>query len=144
MVSWPGGPGLSDSRCIDFVDAAVHTMRAAADHMRESPTASGQMLLNLDLHLGPTHEIVVLGAEEAVKLVLSDLQQHYLPRRVLASRRDDGRDYQSEALAGLFAGKQSEDGKPTVFVCENFACREPIVGREAARETWDRVSQTTD
>jgi uncharacterized protein len=37
----------------------------------------------------------------------------------------------SPALAPLFEGRAAIDGQPTLYICENFACQQPVVGREA-------------
>ncbi len=48
----------------DYLDAAAGTLQAAAGLMAQFPSAAGQMLMALDMQLGPTHEIVVVGRED--------------------------------------------------------------------------------
>ena len=133
----------------DFWEAAVSTLQAAAPVMRQAPTAAGQMLQALDMYLGPTHEIVVVGdlQDEETKAVLSDLRGRFVPNKVVAMRNakaDSASDpaagrKHSAALDPLFADKQGGDGDddgPTVYVCENFACQAPVTGREAIVAKW--------
>jgi hypothetical protein len=35
----------------------------------------------------------------------------------------------------LFAGKESTDGKPVLYVCQNFACRAPATGLPAIEQS---------
>jgi uncharacterized protein YyaL (SSP411 family) len=115
----------------DYLDAAEESIRAATGVMQQSPTAAGQMLIAMDLLLGPTEEIVVLGDLEnaATAEAIALLQSRFQPNKVVALR--------SSAATGLsvldpiFAGKTALPDPPTVFVCENFACQAPIAGAAA-------------
>jgi len=121
----------------DYLEAARRTLGRCVGFMHLAPTAAGQMLLALDLLLGPTPEIVLVGPrdEADVAAVLRDLRRRFCPNRVLAARPSVG---EAKALRGLFDGKQPLEPPPTVYVCEGFTCAEPAVGREAALATWDR------
>jgi len=127
----------------EFLSAAERTLKTFSTEMARVPSATGQMLLALDLYLGPTHEIVVMspaGAEETVE-VLTDLRRRYIPRKVLAYRAE-GAKSASTALAAPFEGKTVIDGQPTAYMCENFACQAPAVGGEAIRRLWDRLEKS--
>ena len=130
----------------DFTEAADVTMRAGGALLEQSATAMGQMLLALDMHIGPTPEIVVVGESDdsETATVLDALRRRFVPNRVLAFRSADkigagG----SAALAGLFEGKTLVPPGPTVYVCENFACREPTSGRDAALAEWEKMAGAT-
>jgi uncharacterized protein YyaL (SSP411 family) len=126
----------------DFLPAGESTLAAFSSHMARIPSATAQMLLALDLDLGPTHEVVLMGGTVAVETldVLAHLRQRYAPRKVLASRNADQATEpgpRSAALNPLFEGKVAIDGRPTLYVCENFACREPVAGKDAVINTWN-------
>jgi uncharacterized protein YyaL (SSP411 family) len=116
----------------DYHDAAAATLAAAVPIMQRAPMAAGQMLLALDRYLGPSHELVLVGDLTA----LPAIHQRYLPRCVLAFR---GESVRSPQLGELFAGKKSPDGRPVLYVCENFSCQEPAVGLEAIRAALDKL-----
>jgi len=99
------------------------------------------MLQALDMYLGPTHEIVVVGdpQNEETKAVLADLCGRFVPNKVVALRDAAAGRKHSAALDPLFAGKQGGDG-PMVYVCENFACQSPVIGREAIVAKWAELS----
>jgi len=86
--------------------------RPAAQH----PTAFPHLLGALDLALGGTTEVAVVG--ERPDLVRA-VQQRYLPGAVLAW----GERYDSPLWEGRSDGR--------AYVCRNFACREPVTTVEA-------------
>ncbi len=121
-----------------YLDAAEGTLTAAIPVLERAPLAAGQMLIALDRYIGPAHEIVLVGDMEKQESLDAwrTLHTKYLPRSILAIR-------DSVPVAGipraaqldeLFASKESADGKPVLYVCENFTCQEPAIGLDAIHE----------
>jgi uncharacterized protein YyaL (SSP411 family) len=133
----------------DLLAAAERTLRAATGVMEHAPRAAGQMLLALDLFLGPTKQIVVLGdrASPDTAAVLSALARRFVPNKVVACRAPSGGGAahdtarRSAALDPLFAGKQLAGPEPAVFVCEQFACQAPVFGRDAALAAVEALAE---
>jgi uncharacterized protein YyaL (SSP411 family) len=126
----------------DYLDAAQTTLRSFAALMSQYPTASGQMLLALDFWLGPTREIVLLGeaASDDLQSVLADFRRRFLPRTLVAFRPSAaGASHRSSQLDSLFAGKTSSVGEPIAYICENFACQSPHIGRAAVLAAWETL-----
>ncbi len=124
----------------DFLVAAQETFQAAAAVIEQSPTAAGQMLLALDMYLGPTSEMVILAENGSPDLrnILQDLRRRYLPNKVVAVRPGPFT-HRSAALDPLFAGKSTQPGEPTLFICQEFACQAPLVGAAAIKQAVDRM-----
>ncbi|MBW3596246.1 MAG: thioredoxin domain-containing protein [Planctomycetes bacterium] len=122
----------------DYVHAAYETLELAVPIMERSPTAAGQMLIALDMHLGPFHEIVILGDREQpdTRKVLDALCRSYIPNRVVAQRNSDEEEHGSAAVEPIFIGKTLEPPEPTVYICQRFACQTPVRGRESALARW--------
>jgi uncharacterized protein YyaL (SSP411 family) len=127
---------------IDYLGSAGRTLAAARPVLERSPLAAGQMLIALDLWLGPMKELVIIGGEDnaANKEAVAVMRRWtYLPNAVRAYRPDER--YRktdvalSDALAPLFADRSAIDGQPTLYVCENFACQTPVAGMDAIRAT---------
>ena len=120
----------------DLLDAAERTLKMAGGLMERAPTASGQMLLALEMFLGPTAEIVVLGNGDRADAaaVMHELRQRFVPNKVIAGRLTDQTtsSHQSSAMESLFAGKAAQTQAIVLYVCENFACQAPAVDLEAA------------
>jgi hypothetical protein len=128
----------------EYLDAAEKTFRMATGLLERAPTAAGQMLLALDMFLGPTSEIVLLGdpGNADTAAVLRHLRGRFIPNKVVALRNpatsgESGS--HSLALAALFAGKAPLTPEPTLFVCENFACQSPVSGCHAIQGAIDRI-----
>lgn len=129
----------------DWLEAAHGTLRFALPVMRTAPEAVAQMLVAVDLWLGPTWEIVIAGApsEAATQRVLGGLHQTLIPRRVVACRGTTRSASHSPALDPLFAGKlagAAAAAGPTVFVCEGFACQAPVCGADAILALWQTLA----
>jgi uncharacterized protein YyaL (SSP411 family) len=95
---------------------AVSVLRLARDLVARAPTAFGQLLCALDLYLSSPREIAVLGPpdSEIARAALAPFE----PNTVVAVGPAEG--------VPLLAGKGLVDGRPTVYVCERFACRAPV------------------
>ncbi len=128
----------------DLREIAVATIESAVALVEHAPTAAGQMLLALDMHLGPAPEIALLGSldESDTRAALRELWRRFIPNKVLALRAPDARGA-SPLLDPLFAGKQPLEKLPTVFVCENFACQAPVAGNAAVTLLWDELAGPT-
>jgi len=123
----------------DYLSAAESALLAGLAVMERSPSAAGQLLIALHLYLGPLPEIVIVGPDnEETATVTNELQQKFLPRRVLGRGRP-GQQH-SPCLAPLFSGRTSAGDQPSAYVCENFACQAPVSGLAAIREQWEKLS----
>jgi hypothetical protein len=133
----------------DYLQAAESTLQAGLHMMEQLPMAAGQLLIALDMHLGPFSELALLGdaAEAASASVLAELRRRYLPNQIVACRRTAETTVSaalktlSSHLDPLFAGKQPGDEPPTLFVCENFACQAPVTGPAAVIEALDGLAK---
>jgi uncharacterized protein YyaL (SSP411 family) len=94
---------------------AVGVFRLIVNGLRRAPSAFGWALCALDLHFSPPRELAILAepGDEIARAALAAWQ----PNAVVAFGPADG--------VPLLEGKRRVDGKPTVYVCENFACRAP-------------------
>ncbi len=130
----------------DYLDAAERTLATALPLLQRAPTAAGQMLLALDRYLGPAHELVLVGelARDDMKKAVAAIQGRYMPRTVLAVRDSASTDpaaARSQHLDEMFAGKESPDGRPVLYICQNFACQAPAVGLAAIEAALDQLSR---
>jgi len=153
--SVPSGGGLATMALLrlgklcgrsQYLATAEAALGAFAPVMEKAPFAAGQMLLALDMHLGPTPEIAILGSRDqaANAELLAAMHQLYLPRKVVAFRDHRASDASaSPALAPLFQGKRPIEPGPTLYVCEDFACQAPVSGTAAALATLATLAGST-
>ncbi len=94
---------------------AVGVFRLLVNGLRSAPSAFGWALCALDLHFAPPRELAIFAEprDEIARAALAPWQ----PNAVVV--------FGPAAGVPLLEGKERVDGKPTVYVCENFACRAP-------------------
>ena len=122
-----------------YIEVAHGTLQLASGLIEQAPAATGQMLIALDRYLGPTHEIVILGEpnEDDTSDVLHELRRRFLPNHVVACRRQSVLPEGSPLLDTLFSGREVRTPSPTVYICENSVCRQPVLGKQASLEAWE-------
>jgi uncharacterized protein len=100
---------------------AVSMFRLVARLLPQAPSAFGHALCALDLHFSPPREIAVIGPPDAdvARAALAPFD----PNAVIAFGPSDD--------VPLLHGKDFVDGRPAVYLCENFACRAPVTDAKA-------------
>jgi hypothetical protein len=100
---------------------AVSVFRLVHRAASRVPLAFGWALSALDLHFSPPRELAIVGPpdSEVAKAALAEFD----PRVVVAVGPAEG--------VPLLAGKELVDGRPAVYVCENFACQAPLTEADA-------------
>jgi uncharacterized protein YyaL (SSP411 family) len=121
-----------------YLNAAEQTMQAAVELMQRYPSGTAQMLLAVDLYLGPTYEVVLAADDSAESMaVRNDLLRRFIPNKVLAWASKQT----PKPLAELLQGKEMDGGQPTLFVCEGFTCQAPAVGQEPIAQALDAMAK---
>jgi hypothetical protein len=95
---------------------AVGVFRLILPMLTRAPSAFGHVLCALDLHFSPPRELAIVGPPEApiARVALAGFD----PNAVVAFGPADD--------VPLLENKGLVDGKPTVYVCERFACHAPV------------------
>jgi hypothetical protein len=95
---------------------AVGVFRLVARLLPQAPSAFGQTLCALHLHFSPPREIAVVGSpdSEVARAALASFE----PNAVVAFGPSDD--------VPLLQGKGFVDGRPAVYICQNFACHAPV------------------
>jgi uncharacterized protein len=107
----------------DLERRAVSVLRLLRPALTRSPSFFAWALCALDLHFSPSREIAIVGGpEDAVaRAALAGFE----PNTVVAFGSSEG--------VPLLQGKTEVDDKPTVYVCERFACQAPVTDPAALR-----------
>jgi hypothetical protein len=95
---------------------AVSVLRLVAPSLSRNPSFFAWALCALDLYLSTPREIAIVGrpADDVARAVLAGFD----PNTVVAFGPSED--------VPLLAGKAQVDGRPTVYVCERFACQAPV------------------
>jgi uncharacterized protein YyaL (SSP411 family) len=126
----------------DYREAAHAVLESAAGLMRQAPSAAGQMLLAVDLFLGPFYEVAIVAdpADPDTRKSLRQINQRYLPRSAMALRPSGQPASPAEALAPLFRDRPAINDRPTFYVCQDTTCWEPVIS-DNTLALWDRMTE---
>jgi uncharacterized protein YyaL (SSP411 family) len=111
----------------DFRSAAERTLKAFASRLSEAGTALPQMLAALSFALAKPCEIVLAGPAEAPEMreMLAAVRRRFLPSAIVMRGEHCARPMPAIG------------GRPTAYVCENFACKLPVSTAAALEEIFD-------
>ncbi len=114
------GALTGEGRYAAAIDGAFRLVR---EHLARYPTAFANWLVALDLVLAPLHEIAIVGdpAEDETQALLDVVLGPYRPHQVLALTSDP-----ASSTIELLQSRFALGGRPTAFVCRDFACRQPV------------------
>jgi len=102
-----------------YEEQALGVLALIADLLRRAPLAFGHLLQALDFHLAAVREVALVGEDtSALERVV---RETFRPHVVLASGDGSG-----DAGVPLLVGRSPLEGRAAAYVCERFACRQPV------------------
>jgi uncharacterized protein YyaL (SSP411 family) len=119
----------------EYETAALSALRLVRDAMAGAPTGFGQALCALDLYLGPSHEVAIIGdpsASDTQALAAEVTSATYRPNLVLAVASPDDAD--ARLAIPLLRDREARDGLATAYVCERFSCKLPVTDVDSLRK----------
>jgi uncharacterized protein len=124
----------------DLRQAGRGALEAVKMVLENAPSAAGQSLIALDFELSPVREIAAIAGADSTEFreVLEAIFARFLPRAVVAPATSE----QAALLAGripLLADRPARDERTTTYICENYSCREPMIGVEGVITALDRL-----
>ena len=118
-------------------DGGLAAVQAVGAVMGEHPTAFAELLGALERLVRPPVEVAVIGgaADEATGALVGEIRRRFLPTAVsVTAPPGTGAD-----LTPLLADRPLVDGKPTAYVCQHFACQQPVTDAAALAAQLDEV-----
>lgn len=118
-------------------DRAERMLAAYAGAVDQAPWSAERFVAGVDFARRGAVEIAIIGdpAAAETRALLRVAYETYLPNRVLAlldpARPDAALD------TPLLSGRGLVDGRPTAYVCRNYACHAPVTSPEALRGALD-------
>ena len=118
----------------DYAEAAEGALRLVADGAARAPGGFGHALCALDLFLGPSREVAVIGEPGApdTRALLGVIDGGYHPNVVVAIAA--AKDEASQHAIELLRDRPQMNGRATAYVCEHFACKLPVTSAAALAE----------
>ena len=116
---------------------AAETGQTFSGMINRSPSNFSQALIALQFAQGETVEVVVVGEKSDSKAaaMLDYINSVYKPGKVVLLKNEANAD--RLAKRAPFTKDQNQvDGKPTVYICRNFACEKPINTLEELKQRF--------
>jgi uncharacterized protein YyaL (SSP411 family) len=112
----------------NYRSIAEKSLSLVAALVGQYPTAFGNWLVAIDLSLADVVEIAVIGdpSNTATGRLLGPARSRFRPNQVIAATADP-----AASVIPLLHDRFALNGRPTAFVCRNFACRQPVTEPEA-------------
>lgn len=124
----------------DDLEGLVQTMfRTFAAEVVRYPRAYTVFLLAVDLFYSAPRQIVIVNeaGRGETKGILAEIGQRFMPETVVLYNDPAAEKKVAELLPHIQA-QGSIEGKPTVYICENFACQKPVTDRELLVQALER------
>jgi hypothetical protein len=124
-----------DARYREAAERAISTVTAFT---ASYPTAFAMWLQAIDLALASVAEIAIVGdpKDAETRALLDVAMGGYAPNRVVALSREEG----AASAIPLLEARTRLGGRPTAYVCRDFACRLPVTDPDALREQLAEVT----
>jgi uncharacterized protein len=119
----------------EYADKQLNAFTA---HINNYPAGHSFFLMALQLALGESMEIVLAEGDnvDVFGQMVQHVQQTYLPFAVYVMKGKE----QTERLTSLapaHEGKEAVDGQSALYICQNFACQQPLVSMEEVEKKLD-------
>ena len=117
-----------------WAELAEKTMRAFSEDVNRTPTGYTLMLTGFMFDTQNSKEIVIVGdsRNRNTTKFLHTIRASYAPHKVLLFKDTSVSDNRLEQLANWTSTQNSINGKPTAYVCKNFACNQPTSDLQTA------------
>ncbi len=117
----------------EYYDRAQALLEAQYRYLAEAPRAFTKMLVAVDFFAYPPKELAIAGPKDApgAQALLAAARGRFLPNKIVAAY--DPAAPNAAAITKeipLLEGKSLQKGVPAAYVCENFACKQPVTTPE--------------
>ena len=119
----------------EFAERGEGVLRSFGEYLGRAPAAFHMMLVALDFHLAAPMEVAIVGdrGAEDTRAALRAVASSFLPNAVLALKPESAAG-EADAAVPLLRGKSMVGGRAAAYLCENFACKEPLTDMSALAE----------
>ena len=121
----------------DYSGKGATPLRALQQLLGRAPGATGYWLGALDFYVSLPKEIVIVGPSDAsaTQEMLGEVGRRFLPNRVVVGVSDPATPPVKDSP--LLEQRGMQDGVPTAYVCENYACQLPVTDAAALARQLD-------
>ena len=111
----------------EWRDAARRVLNSFSQTLEKQPVVMPQMVAALDFHLGTPRQIIIVGprGQGTTEALLHEVFRRYLPNKILLVAEAGKRQNELSRYLPIISSMSMIGGKPTAYVCENYACQLP-------------------
>ena len=115
----------------DYSAKGATPLRAMQQMLGRAPAATGHWLGALDFYVSLPREIVIVGptTDSVTADMLDAVSTRFMPNRVLVGVADPANPPLKDSP--LLEQRVMQGGRPTAYVCENYACQLPVTDAAA-------------
>jgi len=89
------------------------------------------MLCAVEFHLNSPAQVVIASKNMGeAQAFAAEISRHFLPNKVVVFSQSGVTEDELPGLIPLIKDKVAIQGKPTVYICENYTCKAPITDLE--------------
>ena len=114
----------------DYRVKAATPLRTLRELMGRAPAGTGHWIAALDFYVSSPKEVVIIGPRDdsATTALMQIVNGGFFPNKVLVGA--DSADDAGKYGLPLLEARGMVDGKPTAYVCQNYACQLPVTTPE--------------
>ena len=103
------------------------TIAALTPRASRSSASLPQLLAAINFATGRSKEIVIIGSPKGddTRVLLRLVHQRFIPNKVVVVTDEGAAQQRLQPLVPFIDGMVRRDGRATIYVCENYACRLP-------------------
>jgi uncharacterized protein YyaL (SSP411 family) len=118
-----------------YEERAVGVFRLLQKIASQHPQAFAHLLQAMDFHVAPVTEVALVGP--SLDRLERVVRGRFRPHLVLAGEPSPSASPRSSAVVPLLEGRTPVEGRATVYVCERFACKQPVTDPEELERLLD-------
>jgi uncharacterized protein len=106
---------------------AYQLVKAVSPMIEQNPSAYAYFLTGVDLMVGPTYEVIIVGHrnKEDTKRMFHALHKHYLPRKFVIFRSSEKKDQDIDRIIQFDLPYEKITENATAYVCKDYICMQP-------------------
>ena len=119
-----------------WANLSEKTLRSFSKDLKQMPSGYTAMILGFMYDAYGSKEIVVVGngRHEETQLLLEELQSLYIPQKIMLFKDTNKKRDPLTKIASWTENHSAQNNKPTIYICEDFACRLPTTDLKKAIE----------
>jgi uncharacterized protein YyaL (SSP411 family) len=121
---------------IEYEEKAEQIGKAFQKNVGQAASSYTQLLSAVDFGMGPSHEVVIVGAAEGrdTDRMRRAINDAYIPNKVVLFKASNESSPAIIRIAPFTETQQTVDGKATVYVCRGGTCSMPTTDIDKMRE----------